>query len=231
MSFLDGLSRQAMGGPSKGTGLGDLVAMVSRNPQILPALAGLLSTRDGSIGGSGGLAGLVDAFQKKGFGDMMSGWNSTEPNPPVSATQVTDVLGSETLGADTTVIRFPIAFDGWYRVLSSAVGLRPSDSYVSVAGEQVEVRMGWAFRSRFPRSAVVSVSELGRRPMSRGVHGFGGRWLVNGSGDGIVTLELHPPQRAYVLSFPVRLKALLISVSEPAALAAAVGHSVRPAWN
>ena len=89
--------------------------------------------------------------------------------------------------------------------------------------------MGWAFRSRFPRSAVASLSRLERRPVSRGVHGFMGRWLVNGSGRGIVSLELSPRQRAYVMGFPVRLRQLLVSVAEPESLAAAVGRSLQPA--
>jgi hypothetical protein len=121
-------------------------------------------------------------------------------------------------------VRFPISFDGWYRALSSALGLLPSKSYVSVDPEQIEVRMGWAFRSRFPRSAVESSAELDISPLSRGVHGFGGRWLVNGSGHGIVRLELSPRQRAHVMGIPVRLKALLVSVAEPSALTSAVAR-------
>ena len=97
MGFLDGLLKQAMGGQSDASSLGGLVSMVSKNPQIVAALAGLLSTRDASIGGSGGLGDLVGAFQKKGLGDMISGWISTGPNPPVSAAQVTDVLGQDVL--------------------------------------------------------------------------------------------------------------------------------------
>src|SRR5262245_42266264 len=98
------------------------------------------------------------------------------------------------MSANSAAPRFPITFDGWYRGLSIAGGVPPSTSYVNVIGEEVEVRMGWAFRSRFPRSAVASVSMLGRRPVSRGVHGFAGRWLVNGSGDGVVSIELSPRQ-------------------------------------
>ncbi|MDF0643294.1 MAG: YidB family protein [Nitrospira sp.] len=97
MSFLDGLLKQAMGGSNKTGGLGDIVSLVSKNPQILSALTGLLSTRDASIGGSGGLAGMVGAFQSKGLGDMISAWISTGPNPEISAAQVTDVLGKETV--------------------------------------------------------------------------------------------------------------------------------------
>jgi hypothetical protein len=92
-------------------------------------------------------------------------------------------------------VRFPISFDRWYRVLSTVLGLPPSSSYVSVTQDQVEVRMGWAFRSCFPRAAVVSGSELDITPVSRGVHGFGDRWLVNGSGRGIVRRRFDARQR------------------------------------
>jgi hypothetical protein len=118
--------------------------------------------------------------------------------------------------------RFPIRFDAWYGVLSSALLLPPSRSYVELDGDHVEVRMGWAFRARFPRAAVASVTEMHRRPLSRGVHGFAGQWLVNGSGDGILTLDLTPSQRAYTLGIPIRLERLMVSVEEPAALAAAL---------
>ena len=125
--------------------------------------------------------------------------------------------------------RFPIRFDPWYRVFSKIVLLPPSLSAVDVEREEVRVRMGWAFRSRFPRAAIVSVSKLDYRPISRGVHGFAGRWLVNGSGQGIVTLDLNPPQRAYVMGFPVRLGTLMVSVEAPAALAQVLGHVLREA--
>jgi hypothetical protein len=79
--------------------------------------------------------------------------------------------------------------------------------------------MGWAFGARFPRCSVAVTSRLERSPLSRGVHGFGGRWLVNGSGDCILVIDLQPPQRARVLGFPVRLRQLLVSVDHPEALA------------
>lgn len=89
--------------------------------------------------------------------------------------------------------------------------------------------MAWAFRSRFPRSAVAVVSVLDTRPLSRGVHGFAGRWLVNGSGTGIVVMRLRPAQRGRVLGFPVRVEELMVSVSEPAALMAALRTGGRAA--
>lgn len=76
---------------------GGLARLAAQNPQAVAAVVSLLSTRDSSVGGTGGLGGLMGAFQKKGLGDMIAGWVSTGPNPPVSAGQLNDVLGSEVL--------------------------------------------------------------------------------------------------------------------------------------
>jgi uncharacterized protein YidB (DUF937 family) len=43
----------------------------------------------------GGLSGLVQAFQGKGLGDIVSSWVSTGQNLPISADQVTHALGSD----------------------------------------------------------------------------------------------------------------------------------------
>ena len=91
MGFLDDVLKQS-------GGLSGVAEMVAKNPQIVSAVVSMLSTRDTSVGGSGGLGGLVSAFQQKGLGDMMSSWISTGPNPPISADQLKDVLGSDVLG-------------------------------------------------------------------------------------------------------------------------------------
>jgi hypothetical protein len=122
--------------------------------------------------------------------------------------------------------RFPIRFDKWYGILSSALFIPPSSSYVEVDSRQIRVQMSWAFRACFPRRAVISAVEAHERPVSRGVHGFAGRWLVNGSGEGILTFSLIPGQQGYVMGFPVRLRQLMVSVTEPEALAAALRKSV-----
>jgi len=121
-----------------------------------------------------------------------------------------------------TKIRFPIKFDRAYGMLSTALFMSPAKSYVEFVGDHVLVRMGWGFRSEFPKTAVKAVSRWGRRPISRGVHGFAGRWLVNGSGDGIVTVDLEPQQRGYVMGFPVRLRQLMVSVEQPEQLMGAL---------
>jgi hypothetical protein len=119
--------------------------------------------------------------------------------------------------------RFPIRFDGWYAGLSSALLLFPSSSYIEVTGDTVHVRMGWGFRTTFPKSAIVSIEPMEGSPMSRGVHGFAGRWLVNGSGDGLIVISLEPRQRAYVMGIPIRLSQLMISMVDPAAVESRLG--------
>lgn len=118
--------------------------------------------------------------------------------------------------------RFLIRLDPAYRVLSTALFIPASKSFVELEGETVRVRMAWAFHGSFPRSAVASVTAYDRRPISRGVHGWAGRWLVNGSGEGIISIKLEPWQRAYVMGFPVRLRELLVSVEDPAGIKAAL---------
>ena len=115
-------------------------------------------------------------------------------------------------------VRFAIRFDSWYRVLSGVLFLPPSSCFVEIQGEEVHAQMGWAFRTSFPRLAVASISRLKSRPMSRGVHGLSGRWLVNGSGEGIVVIDLQPAQRAHVLGIPVRLRQLMVSLEDPEGL-------------
>jgi hypothetical protein len=120
--------------------------------------------------------------------------------------------------------RFPISFDRAYGILSTALFMPPSASYVEIDGDVVAVRMSWAFRASFARSTVRSAARLaGREPLSRGVHGWWGRWLVNGSGRGIVMIDLSPQQRGWVMGMPVRLRQLAVSMEDPDGLVVALG--------
>jgi hypothetical protein len=130
-----------------------------------------------------------------------------------------------TTDAARGVVRVPIKFDPDFAVFFTLLGISPSTSFISVVREQVHVQMGWmgwVFRSRFPLSAVVAVSPAAAEYMSIGVHGFGGRWLVNGSGREIAEIQLRPRQRARLLCFPVKLEQLKVSVSDVAVLRAAL---------
>ena len=121
--------------------------------------------------------------------------------------------------------RFPIRFDGVSRLMSKALMCSPSESYVEVDDDGVNVRMAWTFKAKFARSAVKGATATDKRPLSRGVHGWAGRWLVNGASDGILKIDLEPTQRAYVMGWPVRLRELMVSVDEPEALSAALARS------
>ncbi len=83
MGLMDQLG-QAAGGMLGGQGGNNL---------LLQAVAGLLG-KDGSIGG---LAGLVQAFQKNGLGEIVNSWVSTGRNLPVTPSQVEQGLGSDLL--------------------------------------------------------------------------------------------------------------------------------------
>lgn len=47
--------------------------------------------------GPGGLAGLIQTFQTKGLGDIVSSWISTGPNLPISPAQLQEALGSQSI--------------------------------------------------------------------------------------------------------------------------------------
>ena len=81
----------------KGNALGGVAQLAAANPQLLSAITSLLSSRDASVGGTGGLGALVQAFQGGGLGDLVASWIGTGPNQPVSADQVSSVLGADTL--------------------------------------------------------------------------------------------------------------------------------------
>ena len=76
---------------------GGVAELVKKNPAIVAAAVSMLSSRQGSIGPSDGLGGLVSAFQDKGLGDMIGSWISTGPNPPITPGQLKDVLGHDTI--------------------------------------------------------------------------------------------------------------------------------------
>ena len=78
---------------------------------FMDQLKGMLAGQQGEAGGhagmlddllklvndpqSGGLGGLIQKFNEKGLGDLMSSWISTGKNLPVSADQINNALGSD----------------------------------------------------------------------------------------------------------------------------------------
>jgi hypothetical protein len=100
-------------------------------------------------------------------------------------------------------------------------------SSVEVDAGEIRVRMG-SFKLDIPRGSVRSVQRSQRKTRSTGVHGRRGRWLVNGSAEGLAELVIDPP--AHVLPSidtlfglgPSRVDQLTVSLDDPDGFIAAV---------
>lgn len=76
-----------------GGGLGGIIGMLASNPQLIQVVAGMLSNN----GDHGGLGGLVEKFEQAGLGNVVSSWVGSGQNQPISADQLSNVLGSDAL--------------------------------------------------------------------------------------------------------------------------------------
>ncbi len=121
----------------------------------------------------------------------------------------------------TSPQRFPILFTGANHGMG-LIGVTPSRSWVEVRADEVEVHLGWGFRMVAPRAAIVSAAPDTDKVMGWGAHGWDHRWLVNGSSQNIVRLELDRPVRAWVAGFPVSVRTLRVSIVDPEAFMAAL---------
>lgn len=119
-------------------------------------------------------------------------------------------------------MEFAFRYTSLAGVLVKALGLGPRFSSIHLDDDALHVRMGYGFRATVPRASITAVAPSTRHPLSRGVHGWGGRWLVNGSGKGLVTITIDPPTRARVTGIPVQLRELTVSVHAPAELVEAL---------
>lgn len=97
----------------------------------------------------------------------------------------------------------------------SAMGLGPRYSGAEVDADRLVVRMGWGFSAQVPRSAIRSAERTHGLVGGIGVHGWRGRWLVNGAASGLVMVRFDPAQRARAMGFPVKLVTLCLSLEEP----------------
>ena len=81
MGLFDGLAGQLLSSLGPGA---------ARHESLLPHVLDLLQ---GNSGGQG-INGLVEAFNSKGLGNLMSSWISTGPNLPVSGQQIQQTMDS-----------------------------------------------------------------------------------------------------------------------------------------
>ena len=65
------------------------------NAALISAVVGMLGN---SGQGGGGLGDLIGKFQQAGMGDVIGSWIGTGQNQPISADQLHNVLGSDTIG-------------------------------------------------------------------------------------------------------------------------------------
>lgn len=127
------------------------------------------------------------------------------------------------MGDDTV---FALRYAWWLRPLFALLGMGPRMSGAELVGDELRVRMGPAFRARIPLRCIAHVEPEARLALGGwGVHGWGGRWLVNGSAGGLVRLTLSPAGRARVVGMPVRLRTLRMSMVDPDGFVAAVHRS------
>lgn len=118
-------------------------------------------------------------------------------------------------------MRTPIKTSAWMRPLLLVIASTASNSYVDVTDGVVRVHMGFGFYTSFPKDTVRHAARWQRRaPLSIGVHGWRGRWLVNGARRPLVVIDLDPTQRARVLGVPVKLSQLIVSVDDPETMVA-----------
>jgi uncharacterized protein YidB (DUF937 family) len=60
------------------------------NSGLVTGIIEMLSNRE-----TGGLAGIIQSFQQKGLGEIISSWVGKGPNAPISPNQVKEGLGNE----------------------------------------------------------------------------------------------------------------------------------------
>ena len=119
-------------------------------------------------------------------------------------------------------MRFEFRFDRLGSTVMTPLGAGRRFAHIDVSATEVDVHLGWTFSSRFPRSSVQAARLHDRRTISRGAHGWRGRWLVNGAGTGLVSITLDPPARGWVTGVPVKVRELIVSADAPDDLVAAL---------
>ena len=69
--------------------------------------AEMVTVVNGFIEKHGGIKGVVDQFQKQGFGTAVQSWVRTGENQPISPSEVHQALGSDTIQELAAKLRIP----------------------------------------------------------------------------------------------------------------------------
>ena len=133
-----------------------------------------------------------------------------------------DTVPSDSLAAPR---EFSLSFNRLVRVLMTPMLAGPRRCQVTVRSPQLEVTMGaggWAFAATVPCASITGVASVSGPVWGWGAHGWRGRWLVNGSGRGLVRLTIDPHGRGRCLGFSVTIRELTLSVDDPVGFVAAL---------
>ncbi len=91
MSLMDALKQSGI--------LDELGQMARENPDLARAAHSLFSTSDTSIGGGGGLAGILRALESSGLADAVASWLGSGGNHAVSPGQLRQAMGDDAVSA------------------------------------------------------------------------------------------------------------------------------------
>ena len=123
---------------------------------------------------------------------------------------------------------FPIDYSDMGRVslwTDTLLGGGPGRGGVELNSTVVRVLVP-GFHLDIPRASVRSATRSALRTRSIGVHGGHGRWLVNGSYNGLVELTIEPPcytsRQPSTLFLTTKVSSLTISLVDPDGFIAAV---------
>jgi len=126
------------------------------------------------------------------------------------------------------VRHFDIDYSRWNKFFMGLIGVGPRFSGVVIDDQHVRVRMGWGFYAHIPLATIQRVGTTVRPFFAWGAHGWRGRWLVNGSSQGIVAIEIDPPARGWAIGFPLRLRVVYISLADSDAFITALTPRIGP---
>jgi hypothetical protein len=116
-------------------------------------------------------------------------------------------------------VEFAISYNRAIKPIMVAILCGPRRSRVRLDPDHLVVEMGarrWAWWARVPRTAIKDATRISApRGWGWGAHGWRGRWLVNGSGRGVVRMTIDPPTHARCLGVEVTLRELMLSLDEP----------------
>jgi len=132
--------------------------------------------------------------------------------------------------------RFAISYDGMgpiSRWADTRMGGGPAGGRIELDADEVRLRMA-DFKVDVPRAAVRTVARSSMQTRGTiGVHAKGGRWLANGSPDGLVEITIdppvHTPRSLSSLFRRMKVSALIVSLVDPDGFIAAFDASRHPA--